>query len=152
MAKEKIIFSRPYEVQDDTGTVYHRGDVKELPTESCDHFVTRKAAVRLNTLEGQQLKATVEAERKAAKAAAKKTENKEPELDPAKVEKVVEAIGLLDPQKADHYTEAGVPECRALADLVEDPVSAAERDAAFDLYLQRHAENGGNGEGGEGES
>lgn len=63
----------------------------------------------------------------------------EPVLDPAEVEQIAGVIGQLDPENEDHYTTTGVPEVRALAEHLEFTPSAAERDAAFEIYEKQKA-------------
>lgn len=71
MAKEKVIFTQNYEVQDDSGKRFERGEIAELESASAHHFVNRKAALPLDTPEGQEFKAKVDAEKEAAKKAAR---------------------------------------------------------------------------------
>lgn len=69
----------------------------------------------------------------------------EPELDPAKLEKVAAVIGQLNPENEEHYTNAGTPDTRhpghpdtrALGALLDFTPSAAERDAAFALFQEQ---------------
>ncbi len=49
-------------------------------------------------------------------------------MDEAKIKSIVEAIGLLDPEK--DFTQSGVPEVRVL----EASVTAQERDAAWEQH------------------
>nr|BDD45118.1 hypothetical protein 7 [bacterium] len=51
-----------------------------------------------------------------------------------KLNEVVEAIGGLT---EDDYTRYGKPKTEALQQLIDRPVSAAERDKAFDVYQQK---------------
>lgn len=46
------------------------------------------------------------------------------------------AIGLLDPENEDHFTKSGKPQLDALAGLMGKPVSAAERDAAWQALTE----------------
>ena len=71
-------------------------------------------------------------------------------VSPAQVEhdaadkerQLVEAIDTLDSNKAnnDHWTNSEKPQTRALADIIGVAVSAAERDAAYKVYLEEHGE------------
>lgn len=64
--------------------------------------------------------------------------------------KLVEAIGTLfgpdgKPMKKEDFTAAGLPECKALEELLKDvegfaSISADERDKAFERYKRENAE------------
>ena len=72
-------------------------------------------------------------------------------LSPSKVEhnaadkerQLVDAIGQLDADKTnnDHWTNSEKPQTRALADIIGVAVSAAERDAAYEVYLEERGED-----------
>lgn len=55
-------------------------------------------------------------------------------------ERLAALISQLTPEQ---YTQGGVPDAKALAALAGIAVSAADRDAAFALYQQQNAANGG---------
>jgi len=44
------------------------------------------------------------------------------------------AIQSLDPENNDHFTNSGKPQATALAEIIKTPVSAAERDAAWEQF------------------
>lgn len=44
----------------------------------------------------------------------------------------IQAIGTLDPKVKGHFTEDGKPEVAALKDLIDDKVTDAERDEAWE--------------------
>jgi hypothetical protein len=50
------------------------------------------------------------------------------------VDYLAKFIQDLDPENKEHWTAAGLPQCDALADLVQQPVSASMRDAAWSRY------------------
>ncbi|NKF51367.1 hypothetical protein G3R49_12445 [Shewanella sp. WXL01] len=45
-----------------------------------------------------------------------------------------QAVAKLDPHNKDHFTSSGKPQCDALGELMQKPVSAAERDAMWQDY------------------
>lgn len=49
---------------------------------------------------------------------------------------IMEAISMLEPGNAEHFTEAGLPQVKAIEDLLNDDISASERDAAFSRLQQ----------------
>ena len=53
-------------------------------------------------------------------------------MDQAKHASIVEAIGQLDPETG--FTRSGLPEVSALEALLEFPVSADERNAAWESF------------------
>lgn len=51
--------------------------------------------------------------------------------------RVTEAIERLDPQNTAHWNRNGAPQCEALSEVLGQPVSAALRDAAWELINGR---------------
>lgn len=51
-----------------------------------------------------------------------------------------DAIAQLDPQNPDHFTSGGKPQVDALSDITYQPVSAAQRDAAWMAYQTQQAQ------------
>jgi len=47
------------------------------------------------------------------------------------VDRIIAAIGRLDPQDAAHFTKAGKPEVKALSDLLGVEITAKQRDDAW---------------------
>lgn len=47
------------------------------------------------------------------------------------VDRIIAAIGKLDPENAAHFTKGGKPEVKALADLLGVEITAQQRDAAW---------------------
>jgi len=56
-------------------------------------------------------------------------------IDDDRVFKLVDAIRALELDNKEHWTNSGAPECAALADLTGSKVSAAERDAAYQYFI-----------------
>lgn len=56
------------------------------------------------------------------------------ETDPERLSDLLTAISELDPDNKDHYTEAGLPQVSALEEILDGDVTAAERDAAWEIY------------------
>ncbi len=55
--------------------------------------------------------------------------------EPTNIEKLVEAIGLLEPGNEEHFTKGGVPSVEALEAVAGvSEVTAAERDEAWEAY------------------
>lgn len=54
--------------------------------------------------------------------------------------KLIEAIGQLDPENSEHYTGKGVPQLDALAELVGQKVTAAQRDEAFAAFSEQQVQ------------
>lgn len=44
---------------------------------------------------------------------------------------IMEAIEMLDAGNPEHFTDAGLPQVKAIEELLNDNISAAERDAAY---------------------
>lgn len=60
----------------------------------------------------------------------------ESDTDPKQLDDVVEAIGQLDPDNEDHWTQANLPEVGALKEILGRNVTGAERDAAWERYQE----------------
>lgn len=53
------------------------------------------------------------------------------------MDQLVEAIGKLDADNAEHFTTKGAPQLDALAEIVGQKVTAAQRDEAFALFSEQ---------------
>jgi hypothetical protein len=62
------------------------------------------------------------------------------ELEGAKLAKIVEGIGALNPDT--DYTKGGKPEIHALADLLGLEITALERDKAFEAFQSKEKPTG----------
>ncbi len=51
-----------------------------------------------------------------------------------KTTRLINAIGQLDRENKEHFTAAGLPQTKALEEVVGEDVSAAERDEAWQLF------------------
>lgn len=66
----------------------------------------------------------------------------EPTKEPAsELDRVIEAIGKIDPAKTDLFTGAGQPKTEAIEDVegIDFPVSAALRNEAWDQFQKQQA-------------
>lgn len=54
--------------------------------------------------------------------------------EPLTEAQIVEAIGKLDPANDKHFTKGNKPNANVLADMLNQDVSAAERDAAWETH------------------
>ena len=100
------------------GEKYSEGDTVEL---------TKKQADRLLALPHPPIDLE-----KSAEAAA------ESGSTPTLLERLVAAIADLNPDNADHFTNAGKPEIKALNAIVSEKVSGADRDTAWELYQKEN--------------
>lgn len=66
------------------------------------------------------------------------TSLEEGEEPPAKPETLVDAIKLLDPSNAEHFTGSGKPQVEALSELLGKKVTATERDEAWQFVQDDH--------------
>lgn len=60
--------------------------------------------------------------------------NQPSELSADRLVKYIQAIDSLDSNNKDDFTESGKPDVNALKHLVDNDVTAAERDVAWDHY------------------
>ncbi len=67
-----------------------------------------------------------------------KEESKTEKIDP----ELVNAIGMLDTGKEGDFSESGKPELKALKNLLNRKINAAERDAAFEEFKKMQGING----------
>jgi len=58
-------------------------------------------------------------------------------MDPNRMTLLVEAIGQLDPNNKEHYTNANKPDAKVLSKMLNSDVRAAERDFAFAEYQRQ---------------
>ena len=66
----------------------------------------------------------------------KEIESEENEkIDP----ELVNAIGMLDPNKEGDFSESGKPELKLLKDFLKRKITAAERDAAFEEFKKQQS-------------
>jgi hypothetical protein len=105
------------------GVVRHSGDVYEID-ETLD--VSEKDAEHLKKAGAAKYKNP-----RDEKASADSAGEAEQQLDD-----VVEAIGQLDPNNEDHWTQANLPEVGALKEILGRNVTGAERDAAWEQYQE----------------
>lgn len=54
--------------------------------------------------------------------------------EPLTEARIIEAIGQLDPDNAEHWTNGNEPQIHVLKELLGQRVTAAERDAAWKTY------------------
>lgn len=54
--------------------------------------------------------------------------------EPLTEARIVEAIGQLDPDNTEHWTNGNAPQIHALKEVLGEVVSATERDAAWETY------------------
>lgn len=57
-------------------------------------------------------------------------------MDSGKLQEIMALIGEMDPHNKDQYTAAGKPDAKVLSSLLGRNVSAAERDEAYETFLQ----------------
>jgi hypothetical protein len=55
-------------------------------------------------------------------------------MNMAEHDDIIDAIEVLDENNEDHWTTTGKPDTRALSDVLDRQVTAAERDAAWEAY------------------
>lgn len=53
-----------------------------------------------------------------------------------KTTRLINAIGQLDRENPEHYTKSGKPQIDALKSSIEDEVSGAERDEAWQMFQE----------------
>lgn len=51
-----------------------------------------------------------------------------------KIQRICDAIAILDPDDPDQFTNAGLPQVDALEEVMGEDITAAERDAAWAQY------------------
>ena len=60
-------------------------------------------------------------------------------LDPSELSLVQRLAALIPDLTPEQYTQGGAPDIKALSAAVGEPVTAADRDAAFELHQQQMA-------------
>ncbi len=54
--------------------------------------------------------------------------------EPSLEDEIVQAIGMLDPDSEDDWTQAGKPEVRALETVLSKDITAQQRDQAWERF------------------
>lgn len=119
--KEKIRFVEDRVVRDHNGDVidhFKTGQVKEMGASSARHWLNRGVAV--------------EAGARAKDLAPRPSKPERPEGDDL-MSDIVSKIDTLDAEGED-YTAAGIPSVPALEKALAYNITAAERNAAWDIY------------------
>lgn len=86
-----------------------------------------KAREAAEVAEQERIEQAIEDGKKRAAAAAKLKEDDDAPTE----EQIIEAIGKLDPDNKEHWTNSGAPQVVTLEGILGKQISAAERDVAW---------------------